>query len=455
MKRHNVWENNQRHYCSVCNAWMGSDRQSILIHENGKKHRENAEASLKKQREEKLKQEKAMNLIASTLQKMNEAVAVVPDGFISSSTAATSFQPMSPQVINTTTNRHTSDNNNKTNNIKHNKNRIKEDDFQDPMKKEEVTSHGNEEYNIQSNMKIDTKNRKRKKMYEEGYYTVGDQTFLCGHIFYEILEVDMLVEIFTGSSTMTKEYQQSLDALPLWKTGVILAIHGNKTNVTNNNNNNNNDESDPQQQQPPRLSFDISYLNNINDEDETIETKVDPIRLRLRMGMDDSTPKTLEEAELALLGGEDIVTFQQDLSNMDIDENTGLSKWGTVSVRKVTTSHEVKEERKRQKVQKQEEHDRRLHESKEHDRRRMEETQQLHGLDSALGAYDVFNTMKGYKGVVIHDEVNQRPLLQQLLPPPLHSGSVSISFKAKSNAQNQNKKKLRKTKADDSDDDDD
>lgn len=424
MKR-NVWENNQRHYCSVCNAWMGSDRQSILIHENGKKHRENVEASLKKQRDEKLKQEKARNLIASTLQQMNEAVAA-PDGLIPSSTA--SFQPL------TFNHKKTSE---KPGHMQNKKEAQKKDSY-NRMKKETKSEEADVSFQIQepkagtSSSNMDIISRKRKLMHDEGYYILGDETYLCGHVFCEIFEVDMVVEIFTGSLTMTKEYQRSLDALPLWKTGVILTVHGNKTNTN---------------QEPCSLLFDVSYLKNIHDEDETIEKRVNPDRLRIRMGIDDLAPKTLEEAELALFGGEAIVTFE-DPSDNEIDENTGLSKWGTVSVRKVTISHELKEERKRQKVQIQDELDRQLHQSKELERRQKDETQQMHAQDSALGAYDVFNTMKGYKGVSIHDNVSQAP--QGL--PVLHTGPVSITFKAKG-GQGLNKKKLRQTKADDSDDD--
>lgn len=52
---------------------MGSDRQSILIHENGKKHRENVEANLIKRREEKLRIEKSKSNLESSLKDMEKA----------------------------------------------------------------------------------------------------------------------------------------------------------------------------------------------------------------------------------------------------------------------------------------------------------------------------------------------------------------------------------------------
>mmetsp|Transcript_7728 Transcript_7728/g.19157 ORF Transcript_7728/g.19157 Transcript_7728/m.19157 type:complete len:619 (-) Transcript_7728:2168-4024(-) len=74
-KRKDVWRNNERHYCEVCNTWMGSDRQSILIHENGKKHQENVELALKKKRSEKQQQEQQQSFLESSLQQMERAAA--------------------------------------------------------------------------------------------------------------------------------------------------------------------------------------------------------------------------------------------------------------------------------------------------------------------------------------------------------------------------------------------
>lgn len=69
------WKNAERYYCACCNVWMGSDRQSILIHENGKKHRENMEASLRKRREDKLQEEKDSKAMEKTLKMMEEAAS--------------------------------------------------------------------------------------------------------------------------------------------------------------------------------------------------------------------------------------------------------------------------------------------------------------------------------------------------------------------------------------------
>ena len=82
---HEPWRNKERHYCEICNSWMGSDRQSIMLHENGKKHREKVEESLQQKRRDKLQEEKQQKLIQSSLAKMEQAaMEKVGGGFASS-----------------------------------------------------------------------------------------------------------------------------------------------------------------------------------------------------------------------------------------------------------------------------------------------------------------------------------------------------------------------------------
>ena len=75
-KRKDVWSNAERHYCAFCNVWMGSDRQSIMIHENGKKHRENVEANLEKRRKDNLKREKEEKDLEASLRRIEQVAAV-------------------------------------------------------------------------------------------------------------------------------------------------------------------------------------------------------------------------------------------------------------------------------------------------------------------------------------------------------------------------------------------
>ena len=67
---------------------MDSNRQSIMLHENGRKHKENVEKNLDKKRKEKLEQEKNLKFLQSSLQKMEQAAnshfnitpTIVPSG---------------------------------------------------------------------------------------------------------------------------------------------------------------------------------------------------------------------------------------------------------------------------------------------------------------------------------------------------------------------------------------
>jgi hypothetical protein len=74
------WQHDERHYCAVCNAWMGSDRQSILIHENGKKHQENVERALQEKRVNKQKEGQSQKFLADSLKQMEAAAALAGGG---------------------------------------------------------------------------------------------------------------------------------------------------------------------------------------------------------------------------------------------------------------------------------------------------------------------------------------------------------------------------------------
>ncbi len=88
----NKWRNEERHYCSACNVWMGSDRQSIRLHENGKKHKENVEFQLVQRRQTILREDKEAKKLQSALQQMEQAAAAkmnYSSGMILSSSSAT------------------------------------------------------------------------------------------------------------------------------------------------------------------------------------------------------------------------------------------------------------------------------------------------------------------------------------------------------------------------------
>lgn len=145
----------------------------------------------------------------------------------------------------------------------------------------------------------------------------------------------MTLQIWTGSSSMTSDYKKSTNSLELWKNCIILQVH--KTRLVS---------TDRNSEESALIKCHVSYLDNPTDEDETIEKWVEASRLRLILGSDELTPSTIDEARLALLGGEE-VTVIRSTPNVEINENTGLSGWTVSSVRKTTVNCELKQERLR------------------------------------------------------------------------------------------------------------
>ena len=409
-RHHEPWKANERHYCAICNTWMGSDRQSIMIHENGKKHKENLEASLKKRRDEKLKVEKDKNLLASSLKKMEQAAAAahvndMASGCFLAGTAANTNLEFS------STKEGVSMKEAKKSEMKSWQNRKNKRKERDSTDADDV--EGNE---------IKKQKIKWQLAPNEGHYIIGGKTFLEGKAYYPIFEEDMPVEIWTGSSTMSQEYRKTIDVQDLWKAGIVIKV----SNTT----------IDDKEE----TSFIIAYLKDLNDEDETIEKKVEPSRLRLILGSDDLIPKTIEESRLQLMGGEEVINIDDGL--VEIDENTGLTSFKAVTVRKVTVSQEVKEERGRLRAKRREDIEKEKSKQKDIEARKMEEAKHANADDSALGAYDVWGK-GGYKGININAGAK---LDAGDTAKSLSDGKTNVKFKKRVNKMKKTKKKqIRKT----------
>ena len=422
-KRHEPWRANERHYCAVCNSWMGSDRQSILIHENGKKHRENMEASLQKRRDEKLQSEKDQKFLADSLKKMEQAAALAHVNDVASGTFYGGTLSLNDQISigNADKSGHAGQEaevKSEMNSWQNRKNKRKNIDETN----EEVTS-----------CKIIKKQMVRKKLApDEGHYKIGQKTYLEGSTYYPICEEDMPVQIWTGSKTTSAEYRKSEEAMSFWKMGIVIRINAVK-------------EDDAKNLQP---TFDVSYLNNINDDDETIDKEVPVDQIRLILGSDDLIPKTIEESRLQLMGGEEVINI--DDGGIEVDENTGLSTFRTVSVRKVTVSQQVKDERARIRAKRREELEKEKMKSKEIEARKMEEAKHTNADDSALGAYDIWGR-GGYKGININAEVK---LDVSDTAKSLSQGMTNVKFKKRTSNKNsmfkatKKKQNRRKTYAD-------
>ncbi|KAG6611029.1 WW domain-binding protein 4 [Phytophthora cinnamomi] len=67
------WVSRERHYCKYCNVWMQSDKLSIKHHEQGRKHKEKMEETLKAKRQAKSDASSAQKELREQLQQIEEA----------------------------------------------------------------------------------------------------------------------------------------------------------------------------------------------------------------------------------------------------------------------------------------------------------------------------------------------------------------------------------------------
>jgi len=202
------------------------------------------------------------------------------------------------------------------------------------------------------------------------------------------------------------------------------------------------------------MSCHVSYLQNSTDDDETLESNVLPSRIRLVLGSDPSIPSTMEEAHLALMGGEQTIHVsngkESDNTAADIDDNTGLSGWSTTTIRKVSSHYEQNQQKKRKRAHEKELGEYKEKKEKEIQARKMEEAKYANAHDSALGAYDVWSSStcavegksRAYKGVDITKETKVEVADTA---KSLSKGMGSVAFKKKK----LKKKNVRRTFADD------
>jgi WW domain-binding protein 4 len=389
------WRNKERHYCAVCNSWMGSDRQSILLHEQGKKHQENVIKSLKQNQLDRKKEEQSKSYLQKTLAQITSSavsshchdIAIYGDSALhavavqnqqSKDTVATTFE-----IKNDVAPPHTLS---------------KREEKKAWISKKKKREEDKEIERDGGMVDIDERQTKRINSHrtpEEGNYTMGDNVYLEGATFINLLEPDMPIEIWIGNKAATSAEKRLPEYQHNWKPGIVVKIrdslHDSETGKV----------------------LDISYLQKLSDTEETLEKSVLPNRLRIILGSDESIPDTLEEAQIAASGCEQQAHIVvENIRNQDIATNNTitnskdtaeLSSWTTVEIRTTTRRQELRAERERERQEQQDETNRLVQERRREQGRRMEEARIDNAEDSALGAFDVWNNgTEGYKGVNIH-----------------------------------------------------
>jgi WW domain-binding protein 4 len=421
-KRKAPWENNERHYCKTCNVWMGSDRQSILLHETGKRHKEKTDELLKESRLVKQKHEQTAKFLQQSMAKNDIGRFGSHAGFppIPAPLPISHVPPPPPMAPVPTT---------------LSKNEKKEWESRKKQRENEKRKRSD------SHSDDDNTNKQPKKITiqpNEGYYTVpgsggsgdDDIVYLEGVVFGDILEEEMPIQLWTGARTANSAEKQLVERTMLWKDALVAALRRRSSSKTHED----------------RMVVDVAYLACPDDADETLETSVSLNRIRIRLGADASIPETLEEARILAMGGEEI-EFEIDQDQQTIDEATGLTSWSTVRVKRTTIRQEIKEERarlrekRRQSALEAETLHKRLEE------RKMEEAKVANADDSALGAYDVWSRTKdGYKGVNIHADVK---VDIHETGKKLSEGQEKVSFKKTAFKRGKVKQSRRTTSAED------
>ena len=403
------WRAQERHYCAVCNAWMGSDRQSILLHENGKKHRQAVEDDLKRRRDEKAKKEKDKKSLESVFATVNAAVGVSVGG--GSNGGIPHFGSVKPweqypaQNIQATV----------------------------PPQVQKVKKENSvPEQTVKVEQHVEAKPKEKSKPVFDpnvGHYILEGTTYLEGQIYANVLEEGMPIQLWMGSATSSDEEKRDLRNYNHWKMALLAKVAKKRGEIT----------------------CHVSYLRNSTDEDETLESNVFPSRIRLVLGSDPSIPSTMEEAHLALMGGEQTIHIsdRDPESAPAIDENTGLTSWSTTTIRKVSSHYEQNQEKKRKLQHVKELAEYKEKKEREIQARKMEEAKYANAHDSALGAYDVWSSStsavegkaRAYKGVDITKETK----LEVSDTAKSLSKGVNVAFKKKA----KKRKNVRKTSADD------
>ena len=432
-----------------------------MLHENGKKHRENVERAMQERRIKKQREEKAQKFLSDSLRQMEQsALAAAGAGGNSGVTQSCTFrsQPAASAQLNRIYSNyprqppHQSNHsypkgsrydipppgnisslhvprpfdeqarsnqilppNQATNTSQLQQERI---DWQaKKLTREEMNTNkrkNREGDDGDSDIEPDETLNKRPKVVikpGEGFYSYEDTgetdvnrgnnsatkektaIYLQGEIFFGLLEEEMSIQLWTGtSSTSRVEKQQSMNVRN-WKNALVVQV-ANRNELQ-------------------RPSVNVSYMLSQDDTDETIEKNVSLDRIRIVLGGDEKIPDSLEEARLLAMGGEEIhftsnPNGEEATNNnrqQEIDEATGFSGWSTVSIKKTSQRQQHREERKRFNESKLLDAKKREEEQKRIAERRLEESRASNADDSALGAYDVWGKMD-YKGVDISKEVH-------------------------------------------------
>ena len=403
---------------------MGSDRQSILVHENGKKHIENQEKAMQKKRKEREQQEEKQQALMASIQEMEKVASIKHSqdygvGFSSSGTtfvnqSLTSFNPPRPIACQSAQTPSAPMSHPSKATVKEEKEK-----WLKRKKEREDAKTGLVDAQISS-----VHPKRRKLLSDEGHYEYDGKIYLEGPVFGDLLEIDMPVQIWTGSHLASLQEKRLPERDMLWKNAIVAATRQGTAH--------------------------IAYLAAPTDADETVEKNVPLDRIRIILGADETIPDTLEEARIMATGGEhEIVKGSEKL---EVDEATGLTGWSAVTIKRTTVRQEVKEERARLREKRKEETKEKEAKEREGQARKLEELKFANADDSALGSVyfaELGHEVQGYKGVDISAAGDESLTVEDTVGRSLSSGKASVGFKKMKKKTLKNPSRRTTTSADD------
>jgi WW domain-binding protein 4 len=347
-----------RHYCALCNSWMGNDRQSISLHENGGKHKMKVAEALQKNREDKREKEQAEREMREVMSDVNaaayDAMGGAGGGFVAKGLYSSAAEA------------------NKARDEWAERKKRREE------KERERENDEDEDGGIGSSSAVPPPPPEPEA--SVGYYTIKDATYLEGDAFPDLLVPD----------TVTVQAYIGTDEDGDWIEGLITEVSKEELSNT---------ASSAAAAAIVLSKYTFGYLKD-GDDDETEVPNLQASKFRILCGAD-GAPANLDEALLLRDGG--VRTETIDSKSSAVDANTGFGVWDTVQVRTVTTAlyeKEQKEEKKSgEKAAAAEEEMRK----KEAEMRRLEMAKYSNKDDSALGSFNVWGG-GGYKGVDITGE---------------------------------------------------
>lgn len=435
-KKKRTWKDQnhyERHYCELCNSWMGSDRASILSHEKGAKHQKNLQQrEVSKRKQAEVDEQNQKELETSLLLMESAATSTLykdlhlfkdrvpgrptPAFLPTTTTSARPSSLLAPPATATP-----------------------------PQQREPTLA----EYKAQKQERKRQKVAKRLQQEQDeqaaqlerptnlrdtdGWYTLEDNNntttiYLEGILFQELLEPDLPVQYWLGSERATDMERKLPQYHSFWKDALVCHVR----------------HVPSAQTYADRRVVDVAYLSSTNDNEETVVPSVPLHQIRIALGSDPRLPTTVADAHLLVTGGETVqVAPTATKTPVKVDEATGLSSWSTVSITRTSHMQQSRMEREREASERKRSRQVSKELQQQAQARQLEVTKHLNADDSALGAYDVWNQQKGngYKGVQLG---SCETVQVQEIAKPLSTDGVAAFKKRKKKKGNR-----RTTSADD------